>query len=643
MSEKPVWVPEENARSQMQLFIHYVNEKYRLKIQNYQELHTWSILEIGDFWQALCQFYHLEFDTHPSIWFESAFPMWQARWLKDGKLNYAKNILKHKGPQPAILSFTESGVQETISFDELRQQVAACAAFLRQQGIQPGDCVAAISCNQICSIVAMLACSAVGAIWSNCSPDFGELALQQRFKQLSPKLLFTVFAHQYNGKRYEHVEKIQSLLLEIPSIEVVVWFDEQASVKVKSFFWQDFIHDQHALNFASLDYDHPLFVLFSSGTTGKPKCIIHRAGGVLLEHIKDLGLHTDLGPNDVLLFYSTTGWMMWNWMLSALALGTQLVLYEGCPTYPNPGHLIDVVAQAKVSVFGASAAYFAYLAKQQVRVEALDVQAIRLILSTGSTLLAHQYDDIQQLFGRPIQISSISGGTDIVSCFALGNPMLPVYRGELQCLGLGMDVRVFNEHGEALEQQKGELVCRQPFPTIPLGFWGDSVNQEQFQQAYFNKFSNVWAHGDYAEYTPHDGLIIYGRSDATLNPQGVRFGTAELYLVVNQIPGVLESVAVSQPWAEDTRVVLCVVLEPNLILTPDLRQKINQQIRLKLSPRHVPAKILQVRGIPKTLNGKIMEMAVSKLVRGETLDNISVIINPECLEDYWNRVELQTD
>jgi acetoacetyl-CoA synthetase len=643
MSEMPVWMPNLDTRSQMQEFIAFVNQQFQLQINNYLELHTWSIIEVGPFWQALCQFYALEFDKMPSIWFEPAALMWRSTWLKDAHLNYAKNVLRHTGDRIAISSYTESGFVEQITFDQLRQQVAACSTFLRQQGILPGDRVVAMSCNQIATIVAMLASAAVGAIWSNCSPDFGDLALQQRFNQLEPKLLFTVATHNYNGKSYEHTAKIKALVEAVPSIKKVVWFDGLGESGVDDLAWGDFINQHHPLYFTSLPYDHPLFILFSSGTTGKPKCIMHRAGGVLLEHMKDLGLHTNLSANDVLLFYSTTGWMMWNWMLTALALGTELVLYEGDPTYPNPQHLLEVVAQAKVTVFGASAAYFGYLEKQEVSCHPQELDKVTTVLSTGSTLLAHQYDYIRRLFGRSIQISSISGGTDIVSCFALGNPMMPVYRGELQSIGLGMDVRVFGEHGEELRHQKGELVCCQAFPTIPLGFWGDTPDGDKFKHAYFNKFPGVWAHGDYAEYTEHHGVIIYGRSDATLNPQGIRFGTAELYLVVNQIPGVVESVAVSQPWADDTRVILCVVLEPHLALDSEFRNKINQQIKLKLSPRHVPAKIIRVRGIPKTLNGKLMESVVGKLLRGETLDNLSVIVNPECLEDYWDRVELQTE
>jgi acetoacetyl-CoA synthetase len=643
MSEMPIWGPDLSSASQMRAFINFVNEKHQLQINTYQDLHAWSIQEIASFWQDVADFFDLNFDSNPTAWFESAPKMWEAKWLVGAKLNYAQNILRHDEDRDAIVSYLESGEKSSISFKALRQQVAACAAFLRHQGIGVGDKIAAISCNQIEAIVAMLACATIGAVWANCSPDFGDVALVERFAQIEPKLLFAVFAHQYNGKRYEHAEKIALLIKEIPSIKNVVWFDKIVNTSVNNHLWTDFVDKDEALVFESLSYDHPLFILFSSGTTGKPKCIVHRAGGVLLEHIKDLGLHTNLTEKDRLLFYSTTGWMMWNWMLSALALGTTLVLYEGSIAYPNMSRLLEIVADSHTTVFGASAAYFASLEKNNVTVNSRKLQAVKSVLSTGSTLLPAQYDYIQALFGRLIQISSVSGGTDIVSCFAIGNPMMPVYKGELQCIGLGLDVKIFDEAGHAVQGKKGELVCCKPFPTIPLGFLNDTPEQARFIDAYFRKIPGVWAHGDYAELTNHHGLIIYGRSDATLNPQGVRFGTSELYLVVNNIPGVMESIAVSQAWAKDTRVILFVVLKPHLELTDELRNKINLQIKTKLSPRHVPAKILQVRGIPKTLNGKLMETAVGKLIQGQVLENLSVITNPECLEDYWNRKELQLD
>lgn len=643
MSYTPLWVPDLAEPSQMMKFLDFVNQTFSLSLDSYDALHQWSIEHIGDFWQCVAKFYYINFDLQASEWFHEGENFYDAKWLSGASLNYAKNILNRDDDSIAIIAYSERGAPQTICFRELRKRVAACAAFLRERNIQAGDRVIAITRNEIPSIIGMLACASIGAIWANCSPEFGQSALEERFLQLSPKLLLTINEYHYNGTQYSQEEKIQNLVQKIPSLETVIWIDRLAQTNVDDFCWQDFISFDKPLIFSSLPFDHPLFILFSSGTTGKPKGIIHRAGGVLLEHIKSLGLHTNLGPQDRMFFYTTTGWMMWNWMLSALALGSSLVLYDGCVSYPNAYRLLDILEDTQTTVFGASAAYFAMLEKQNATIAYDKLPFLKTILSTGSSLLNHQYHYITQLIGRPIQISSISGGTDIVSCFALGNPMLPVYPGELQSLGLGMDVQVFNELGRSLAGQKGELVCCKPFPTVPLGFWNDTLDAQRFHHAYFDKFPKVWAHGDYAEMTPHHGLIIYGRSDATLNPQGVRFGTAELYRVLEEVPDIMECIAVSQDWHHDTRVILFVKLKDGLELNDNLIKQISTLIRVKLSPRHIPAKILQVRGVPKTINGKIMEMAVRKLIKGESLENISVVSNPECIEDYWNRRELMAD
>jgi acetoacetyl-CoA synthetase len=642
--DKAIWGPFLSGQTQMEKFISFINRRFELSIDNYQQLHKWSVTNIADFWQSVASFTHIQFDVEPEVWFEPGETMRDAKWLKGARLNYAKNILRHSHSGMAIIAYSETGIPHTIHFDQLQKQVAACAAFLREHDIKVGDRVVAICKNEIQSIVAMLACASVGAVWASCSPEFGEHAIIERFQQIEPKLLFAVHFHQYNGNIHKHENKIRRVVEEISTIQHVIWLDKQGNTHVEDHFWEDFIHLEQPLVFASLPADHPLFILFSSGTTGNPKCIVHRAGGVLLEHAKALNLHTNLTENERMLFFTTCGWMMWNWMLSALMFGTTLVLYEGNPSYPSSSRLLDVLEETQTTVLGASAAYFLNLQKSQLTISLEKLSKLHTILSTGSTLVAHQYDYLVQLIGRPIQISSISGGTDIVSCFALGNPMLPVFAGELQSIGLGMDVQVFNEKGLPISEAQGELVCCKPFPTLPLGFWGDTERQDRYKKAYFTKYGeNIWAHGDFAATTPHHGLIIFGRSDSTLNPHGVRFGTAELYRVLDEIPEIEEEIAVSQHWANDTRVVLFVKLQAGIELTNVLKQHIATLIRSRLSPRHVPAKILQVSDIPKTWNGKIVETAVRKIIQGETVENISVIVNPECLEDYWNRIELMAD
>jgi acetoacetyl-CoA synthetase len=642
--DKAIWGPFLSGQTQMEKFITFINRRFELSIDNYQQLHQWSVTHIADFWQSVASFTHIQFDVEPEVWFEPGETMRAAKWLKGARLNYAKNILRNSHSGLAVIAYSETGMPHTIHFDQLQKQVAACAAFLREHDIKVGDRVVAICKNEIQSIVAMLACSSVGAVWASCSPEFGEYAIIERFQQIEPKLLFAVNFHQYNGNIYEHENKIRQIVDEVSSLQHVIWLDKPGNTHVEDHFWEDFIHLEQPLIFASLPADHPLFILFSSGTTGKPKCIVHRAGGVLLEHAKALNLHTNLTENERMLFFTTCGWMMWNWMLSSLMFGTTLVLYDGNPAYPSNSRLLDVLEETQTTVLGASAAYFLSLQKSQLTISIEKLSKLHTILSTGSTLVAHQYEYLVQLIGRPIQISSISGGTDIVSCFALGNPIVPVFIGELQSIGLGMDVQVFNEHGVSVNEAQGELVCCKPFPTLPLGFWGDTEQQERYKNAYFMKYGeNIWAHGDFAATTPHHGLIIFGRSDSTLNPHGVRFGTAELYRVLDEIREIEEEIAVSQNWANDTRVILFVKMQAGVELTNVLKHHISALIRSRLSPRHVPAKILQVSDIPKTWNGKIMESAVRKIVQGETIENMSIIVNPECLEDYWNRIELMAD
>ena len=634
------WMPDGLTATLMDDYLLFIKQCLGLEFKDYLALHRWSCDEKETFWQSIIDFFGVKMDLNQALPYTVGDSMWQGQWFLGAKLNYAENLLQANPERIAITSYDEQGLKERISFAELKARVASLAHFLSQYGIEEGDRVAAILPNQAATIVAMLACASIGAIWASCSPDFGETAIVERFSQIEPKLLFAVHAHQYQGKHFSHAEKIQNILQKIPSIENVVWMDAVASIN-NQYAYQDIIQVKAEAMYKRFDFNHPLCILFSSGTTGKPKCIIHRTGGVLLQHLKELGLHSNLTASDHLLFYTTCGWMMWNWMVSALALGVCLVLYEGSPMFPKPTQMLDIVALEKVNVWGASAALFAAMEKQVLEVTGATYPSLRTILSTGSPLLKRQYDYITHLIGRPIQISSISGGSDIISCFALGHPKLPVYRGELQAIGLGMDVAVFNEDGQAIENQQGELVCRHPFPSMPIGFWQDDANQK-YIDSYFAKYPNVWAHGDYAMVTPHHGLMIFGRSDATLNPNGIRFGTAELYQVVNQIPGIKDSVAVAQDWQQDTRVVLFVQLYPDYQWSELWPAQIAKIIKTQLSPRHVPAKILLVSDIPHTSNGKLMEMVVRKLVHGESLDNLSVIANPESLKDYWQRPELSS-
>lgn len=642
MEMTPVWQPDENVWTRFDDFEKFLYETKRLQFERYEALHAWSVAQGPQFWASLAEFFKVKWQ-HPyhDILINKGHP-WEAQWFVGGRLNYAENILKFDDHRPAIFSYDENGHRETLSFCQLKQQVAACAAFLRTHQIAAGDRVVGILPNYPQTIIAMLACASIGAIWASCSPDFGQTAIVERFKQIKPKLMFTVLKSQYNGKVNNYGDKIKHVLDEVPSIQQVIWMDESTQTQIENYMWESFIHEVHPLNFTVLAFDHPLYILFSSGTTGMPKCMVHRTGGVLLQHLKELGLHTNLSEQDRMLFYTTCGWMMWNWMASSLALGTSLVLYEGSPMHPSVTHLLEVVSQTKTSVLGASAAYFSALEQAKMKTQAIQLPNLQRILSTGSPLLPQQYDDIFRWLGRPIQISSISGGSDIVSCFALGHPKRPVYRGELQCLGLGMDVAVFNESGDEVVEQRGELVCRQPFPSMPLRFWNDE-GFVKYRESYYEHYSDIWAHGDFAEKTMHGGLVIYGRSDATLNPHGIRFGSAELYHVVKQLEGIEDCVAVGQKWKNDERVLLFVKLKPSVIWTDAFNTMIRQEIRVQLSPRHVPAKILPVRDIPKTINGKIMEKVVKKLIAGELIENLSVIINPDCLVDYQLREELFQD
>ena len=641
-----VWTPKHPETSSMWKFMRFVETKHQQQLANYQQLHAWSVQNPDLFWPSLCDFYGITFDTPATQIINQYTDMLDARWFTGANFNFAEKLLSRDDDHLALINIDEFGNRTVLTYKELKQQVTWCAAGLKQAGIVSGDRVGAIMPNVAYTIIAMLASVSIGATWSSCSPDFGAQAVIDRLGQIEPSLLFVSDGHQYHGKVHDGFDKIKQVVAMIPSVKQVVVcpiIHNQLDVSTlpKAIAWDDFLTPATHLEFVSLPFAHPLYILFSSGTTGKPKCIIHGAGGTLLQHIKELGLHTDMKAHDNLCFYTTCGWMMWNWMVSALALGTTLTLYEGSPTFPDANRLFQLIDQEQITVFGTSAKFISTVEKEGITPSNhFSLQNLRCILSTGSPLLPKNYDFVYQQIKPDVQLSSMSGGTDIVSCFALGNPLLPVYRGELQCLGLGMNVAVFNEQGQPVRAEQGELVCTQPFPAMPIGFWNDP-DKTLYKRAYFERFAGVWTHGDFAEITMHDGLIIYGRSDAILNPGGVRIGTAEIYRQVEKVTEVVDSVVISQDWQDDVRIVLFVKLKEGIQLTEALQTIIRQTIRQNTSPRHVPAKILQVTDIPHTMNGKLVEIAVRQTVHGQAVTNLQSLANPEALVNFKDRDELR--
>ncbi len=636
-----LWTPQAPERSSMAHFIQFINNYSVKKIENYQSLHSWSVQNPELFWGSLCDFFNLKFHTPPSSILKTATNMMDTQWFAGATFNFAEKLLIRKDDHPACIILDEHGTRSVVSYWQLNTYVEQCAAGLKQTGIIAGDRVVGILPNSLHALIAMLATTAIGAIWSCCSPDFGANAIIDRLGQLEPKLLFACGQHTYQGKTYADLEKLDLITQSMPSLKCTVLINHlPKNQRQNSMEWNEFLIPNQKLNFIQLPFNHPIYILFSSGTTGRPKCIIHGAGGTLLQHVKELALHTDIQAQDNLFFYTTCGWMMWNWMVSALALGATLTLYDGSPTYPSIKRLFNIIDQEKVSVFGTSAKFLSSVEKTNLfPAKEFKLDHLRCILSTGSALLPKNYDFVYQHIKTDVQLSSISGGTDIVSCFALGNPMLPVYRGQLQCLGLGMDVDVFNEQGQSVRGAKGELVCKKPFPSMPVGFWNDLAGN-LYKKAYFDRFDNIWAHGDFAEITEHHGLIIYGRSDTVLNPGGVRIGTAEIYRQIEGISEILDSVVIGQDWLDDVRVILFVKLIPGLELSESLKNTIRQNIRKNASPRHVPDKILQVDDIPRTFSGKIVEIAIRQMVNGEPINNLDSLINPESLVFFKDRAEL---
>ncbi len=649
-STDALWQPSDarRARANLSRFISLIRQQLDPRVHDWDSLYRWSVEHPQDFWSAMWEFGEVVSETRGHDRVENWPAMPGTRWFPQARLNFAENLLKHRDERAALVFANENGVQRQISYQELYAEVARVAAALREMGVQSGDRVAGYLPNLPETVIAMLATTSIGAVWSSCSPDFGVNGVLDRFGQIEPKVLFVAAAYQYNGKVFDCLERVRQLAEKMPSIERIVvtgYMDPEPDLTglEQARMWDDFADPAATdIDFARLPFDHPIYILFSSGTTGVPKCIVHGAGGTLLQHLKELQLHTDLRREDALFYFTTCGWMMWNWLVSGLAVGSTVVLFDGSPFYPSGEVLWDLADELGISVLGTSAKWIAACDKAGIKPrETHRLDRLKAILSTGSPLLPESFDYVYRDVKTDVQLSSISGGTDIVSCFALGNPLLPVYRGELQCRGLGMKVEIRADDGQVVEDQTGELTCSLPFPAMPVSFWNDP-DGERYRQAYFERFAGVWSHGDYARLTPRGGVVIYGRSDATLNPGGVRIGTAEIYRQVEKLDEVLESICVGQDWQGDVRVVLFVRLRDGIELDEALAGRIKSTIRANATPRHVPAKVIAVADIPRTVSGKIVELAVRDVIHGRAVKNTSALANPEALEEYRDLEELNS-
>ena len=646
----PIWSPSDRRiqESNISRFIQLVRQERDPGVTDYESLYRFSIDSPKAFWRGIWEFGGV-IGSAGSRTVEHFDRMPGAKWFPDARLNFAENMLRYRDERDALVFTSETGAGSTLTYQRLYRQVAAVASALREFGIEPGDRVAAYMPNLPETIIAMLAATSIGAIWSSCSPDFGINGVVDRLGQIKPRILFCAAAYTYNGKQHDCLAKVRDIQKQIGSIEKIVvtpYVDPAPDLgslenaELLASFWHP---DVTEIEFTRLPFDHPVYILFSSGTTGVPKCITHGAGGTLLQHLKELVLHTDLKRDDHFFYYTTCGWMMWNWMVSGLATGATIILYEGSPFYPGPEAMFDLIDAQGITVFGTGAKAISAWQKAAVKPrESHSMASLKTILSTGSPLAPESFDYVYADIKQDLCLSSIAGGTDIVSCFAPGCPVLPVYRGEIQCLGLGMAVEICRDDGSfAAVNETGELCCRLPFPSMPVYFWDDE-DGSKYRAAYFEQYPGVWAHGDYAKITEHGGMVIFGRSDATLNPGGVRIGTAEIYRQVERLEEVVESICIGQDWDDDVRVVLFVRLRDELELNDDLQARIRNVVRENATPRHVPARIVQVSDIPRTVSGKIVELAVRNIIHGKVVKNVDALANPEALELYKNLQQLQT-
>ncbi len=647
---KPLWTPspERIARSNLTRFMDAVNREHGLTLDGYDALYDWSIADIPAFWEALWRFVDIQHSApYTSVLENPRMP--GAAWFKGARLNFAENLLRYRDDRPALVSVREGGgVAAQLTYAELFAQVVRMAGFLRENGVTAGDRVAGYLPNCAETVVAMLAATSLGAVWSSCSPDFGFKSVLERFGQIEPKVLIAADGYRYHGRSYDTLPRVAEVAQGIDSIArvVIVPFVSEApdiSQVPRSLSWAEALNNPaESIDFAQLPFDHPLYIMYSSGTTGVPKCIVHGAGGTLIQHAKEHVLQTDVTRDDAVFYFTTCGWMMWNWLVSGLFTGAKVVLFDGSPGYPDMSALWRMAQDQGISVFGTSAKYISMCHKADVRpADAFDLSRLRVVCSTGSPLPEEGFEWVYRAVKRDVQLASISGGTDIISCFMLGSPIDPVYAGEIQKRGLGMHVQAWQDQGQPVTGEKAELVCVSPFPSMPVYFWRDP-GTEKYLDAYFRTFPGVWHHGDYIEITPRGGVIVYGRSDATLNPGGVRIGTAEIYRQVETLEEVVDALVVGQRWNGDVRVVLFVVLPQGEELDAALTSKIKTAVRTNCTPRHVPAKVLQVPDIPRTLNGKKVEIAVAQIIHGEAVHNRDALANPEALDAFRNLPQLAT-
>lgn len=647
-----LWKPSEEQvkRSNMYRFMQIVNRRYEKSFSTYNELYQWSIEHIADFWKEVWEFVDIQASEPYVRIIDDLHKMPGAKWFEGARLNFAQHLLRYRDDRIALVFKGEEQPAIRISYATLFDEVARIAAYLKDFGIQPGDRVVGFMPNMPQTVYAMLAATSLGAVWSSCSPDFGIKGVLDRFGQIKPRIIFTADGYWFKGKRMDSIERMAGILKELPTVEKVIVVpytqtDPDIAAIPNAIRYQDVRDKRNGLDieFRQLPFDHPLYIMYSSGTTGLPKCMVQSAGGILIHQLKEHILHVDLHREDTLFYFTTCGWMMWNWLVCGLGVGATLVLYDGNPFHPGPGALWDMAQNERITVFGTSAGYLAALQKSGTRPKDIaDLRPLRAILSTGSPLSIEGFEFVYDAIKSDLQLASISGGSDLNGCFALGNPFDPVYAGELQCRGLGMKVEAFDENGQPVIGRQGELVCTAPFPSMPIYFWDDPEGKK-YHSAYFDVYPNVWRHGDYIEINERGGVVIYGRSDATLNPGGVRIGTAEIYRQVEQVEEVEDSLVIGQDWKNDVRVILFVKMKPGFSLTPEIESRIRHTIRTYASPRHVPAKIIEVPAIPYTLNMKKVELAVKKVVEGKPVLNKDALSNPAALDFYADLPELKTD